>query len=100
MGDIAVIKDRLALPWFEKDRVDEDTEIGRICDRPTEHLPASAIARINQQGRHTTFYPAVAASSITPFFRAVDRELADVTVDIPRFGHHDITTATQATSIL
>jgi len=55
---------------------DGDTEIGRICDRPTEHPPASAIARINHT-RRTTFDPAVAASSITPFFRAVDRELAD-----------------------
>lgn len=45
MGDIAAIKDRLALPWFEKDRVDDDTEIGLFCDRPAEHLPASAIDR-------------------------------------------------------
>jgi hypothetical protein len=49
---------------------------------------------------HTTFYPVVEASSVTPFFRAVDRELAYVTVAIPRFGHDDMTTATPAASIL
>ncbi len=97
------------------------------------HQQARSRSRINH-ARHTTFYSAVEASSVTPFFRAVDRELADrdlriktketgflhhnlwitaknfrskpgfwpscvsptdVTVAIPRFGHHDMTTASR-----
>lgn len=40
------------------------------------HQQARSIARINH-ARDTTFYSAVEASSVTPFFRAVDQELAD-----------------------